>query len=444
MPQSGRGDRKVQAYNYRLCLTDSVANQIPLSRPEGYDSTHYELLLRTIQQRDQAGWKQVIEQLYLRIMPIPHRKTDVNNKGGFSTDLVGGSYAYPEATYAQRDSIALLHRRHIEGLLYFLAHDSRVTAEIRSQMQKWGWPKDEFTDNNGFPHQLYVREARRMIGQTVMTEHHCMSDTTAPDGIALAAYNRDSHNCDRLLINGEARNEGDVQEPVPHPYPVAYSSLVPKMSEAENVLVPVCLSASHIAYGSIRMEPVFMVTAQAAAMAAAMAINNQKAVQQINMSALQNRLKNDPLLNGSRPEIIIDNEQEENVTITGNWKKIAYRNAAQNLNDFLLAEGGKEQAEAIFSSQVEEGGEYNVYLYCPSGKIADKEKVRYSTKLPVTIAFGEVKETIVVNQQQHPKQWAFLGKYSFTAGVPIKVIIKAGGLQEAAAADAILIRKADR
>ena len=154
-------------------------------------------------------------------------------------------------------------------------------------MLSWGYPKDEFQDNAGFPHQLYVREGRRMIGEYVMTEHNCLGKESVKDGIGLAAYTMDSHNCQRIVVKGMVKNEGDVQIGGFPPFPISYRSITPKRSECTNLLVPVSMSASHIAFGSIRMEPVFMVLAQSAAVAACMAIDAKLPVQEIQVPALQ-------------------------------------------------------------------------------------------------------------------------------------------------------------
>lgn len=270
--EAGSGDHKVQAYCYRLCMTTDPENMIPVSMPDNYDPAHYEVLRRIIQQRDSMQWVQRIWQLYLRIIDMPNNKVDINNKGGFSLSMAGANWEYPEADYWRRKEIAKKIEEYNRGIIYFLGHDPDVPEHVRMQMLQYGWPKDEFVNNNHFPHQLYVREARRMIGQLVMTEHHCMSREFAHDGIARGSYNMDSHNCDRHVIDGMVVNEGDVQVRLPGPYDISYRAILPLRHECTNLLVPVCLSASHIAYGSIRMEPVFMMLGEAAGLAAVLAI----------------------------------------------------------------------------------------------------------------------------------------------------------------------------
>jgi hypothetical protein len=291
MPDSlladGTGDKKLQAYNFRLCLTNQPENRIDITRPADYDSTKYELLIRQLATYtpDSLNWQ------LLHIAPMPNHKTDINNCGGFSSDMIGMNYDYPEADYETRERIFKAHVSYTKGWLYFLGHDPRMPAHLRNEMLQWGYPKDEYIDNDHFTPQLYVREARRMISDYVMTQHNCQGREKVQDGIGLAAYTMDSHNCQRVVVNGMVKNEGDVQEGGFGPYPISFRSIVPKKSECSNLVVPVCLSASHIAYGSIRMEPVFMVLGQSAALAACMAIDSKIAVQDIDVMKLQTILK---------------------------------------------------------------------------------------------------------------------------------------------------------
>lgn len=295
MGPEGSADKKVQAYNFRLCLTRDKSKQLPITRPERYDSTHYELLRRMIAKSVQLGETKHLDQ-YLTLSELPDGELDVNNNGPFSTDLVGGSWNYPEADYATRSAIIQTHIDFTKGLLYFLGHDAGVPAWLRSEMLALGWTKGEFTDNGGFPWQLYVREARRMIGEYVMTEHNCKGQTNVTDGVTMASYPMDSHEVERLAIHGAARNEGNMGVVGYPPYPIAYHALTPKRTECTNLLVPVCLSASHVGYASIRMEPVFMGTGEVCGAAAAMAIDANTSVQEVNVSALQHKLTTDPLL----------------------------------------------------------------------------------------------------------------------------------------------------
>jgi hypothetical protein len=280
--QPGAGDHRVQAYNFRLCMTDVPENQIPFPRPDGYDPQRYELLRRYIE----AGKFDAIN----AITPMPNRKTDMNNNGAFSTDNIGMNYAYPDGDYDTRDRIFAEHVRYQQGLMYFLANDPRLPERVRRATSRWGLCRDEFADSGGWPHQLYVREARRMISEYVMTQHHCQGRERAADSVGMAAYTMDSHNVQRYVEGGHAINEGDVQVGGFPPYPVSYRSIVPRRSECSNLLVPVCLSATHIAYGSIRMEPVFMVLGQSASTAAALAIDLDTQVQEVPYARLREQL----------------------------------------------------------------------------------------------------------------------------------------------------------
>jgi len=285
----GDGDNRVQAYNYRLCFTTNAANRMPLEPPRNYDPARYELLARYLEALVVSGHPPKLSELWNPIW-LPNHKTDINNNGPFSTDDLGANGEYPETDYKTRERIAKDHEEYIRGFLTFLATSPRVPQPLRAEVKLWGPCKDEFLTSDGWPSQLYVREARRMISDYVMTESHCRGKEKASDSIGLGAYNMDSHNCRRIARNSCVENEGDVQVPVLSPYPIAYRAIVPKRSECDNLLVPVCLSASHIAYGSIRMEPVFMILGQSAATAACLAINGNVAVQSVEYQKLCSRL----------------------------------------------------------------------------------------------------------------------------------------------------------
>lgn len=282
----GDGDNKVQAYCFRVCLTKVEANRTPFPKPPGYDPRQYELLLRIFD----AGWRETFH----KFDPIPNAKTDTNNHGPFSTDNIGMNYDYPEADYHRRQEIIHEHVQYQQGWFYFIANDPRVPAEVRTEMAKWGLAKDEFTDNGNWPHQIYVREARRMIGRYIMTEHELLKRRSVPEPVGMGSYTIDSHNVQRYITpEGFVQNEGDIGVPTQGPYQIAYGSLTPKKDQAENLLTPVCVSSSHIAFGSIRMEPVFMVLGQSAATAAALAIDSNIAVQDVPYGRLRERLLKD-------------------------------------------------------------------------------------------------------------------------------------------------------
>ncbi|MGR3810972.1 FAD-dependent oxidoreductase [Jiulongibacter sp. NS-SX5] len=386
---SGSGDTLVQAYNYRLCLTDSVENQVSIRRPNGYDSTKFELLLRYIEKKQskELNWA------HMHIQPMPNRKTDINNSGPFSTDFIGANHGYPEANYEERKKMMAEHKLYTESLLYFLGNDPRVPLHLREEMKKWGYPKDEFTESGHFTPQLYVREARRMVSDYVMTEKHCIGEEVVKDGIGIAAYTMDSHNCQRLVVNGMVKNEGDVQKGLGGlpPYPISYKSIIPKKSEVNNLIVPVCLSASHIAFGSIRMEPVFMVLGQSAGLAAAMSNGN---VHQVDVAKLQEALITDPFSDGRLATITLDND-DENVRLNGQWKR----------NEKHWSRYGKsavisESADAEISFQTDlQKLPYEVYGYFP-GSAGD-----------IKVILNNETETTVNPDKNHP-DWIKIGEVS--------------------------------
>ena len=283
---NGDGDSRIQAYCYRMCLTNHPENRIPFTRPEGYRADDYELLRRVFD----TGWRETFD----KFDAIPNRKTDTNNHGPFSTDFIGMNYDYPEASYERRREIMREHYLYQMGWFYYIANDTGVPEEVRTRMSEWGLAKDEFSDNGHWPHQIYVREARRMLGQYVTTEHECLSRRQPPHPVGMGSYSLDSHNVRRLVSNeGFVQNEGDVGVHPRQPYGIDYGSLTPMANECTNLLVPVCLSCSHIAFGSIRMEPVFMLLGQSAATAAALAIDAKTEVQRLDYARLRERLIND-------------------------------------------------------------------------------------------------------------------------------------------------------
>lgn len=281
--ENGSADDRIQAYCFRLCLTRVPENRVPFPRPEAYDPTQYELILRVFA----SGWRET----FRKFDPIPNGKTDTNNHGPFSTDNIGLNYAYPEASYEARKAIIAEHEGYQKGLLYFLANDERVPADVREEFAQWGLARDEFAENGNWPQQLYIRESRRLLGEFVMTEHECLAKRAVPDSVGMGSYAMDSHNVQRYVTaDGFVQNEGDIGVKPLRPYGIAFGSLKPRRQEVTNLLVPVCVSASHIAYGSIRMEPVFMILGQSAATAAVLAIEEGIAVQDLEYDKLRGRL----------------------------------------------------------------------------------------------------------------------------------------------------------
>lgn len=280
----GSGDHRVQAYCFRLCLTDDPSNRIPFSKPIDYDVTRYELLLRHFEAgATHIPWNPIA---------MPNRKTDTNNNRAVSTDHIGANYDYPDGDYSVRAAIIDDHESYQRGLLWTLANHPRIPPATRDVVSKWGLAADEFTDNDNWPRMLYIREARRMVSDYVMAESNCVGHREAPDSIGLAAYNMDSHNVQRYVDrHGFSRNEGDIQVAPSAPYPISYRSIIPPRGSIENLLVPVCVSATHIAFGSIRMEPVFMVLGHSAATAAVLAIEHGTSVQDVLYPKLAARLQ---------------------------------------------------------------------------------------------------------------------------------------------------------
>jgi FAD dependent oxidoreductase len=282
----GQGDKRLQAYCFRMCLTDDPDNRVPFAKPAGYDPKQYELLLRIFE----AGWRETFQ----KFDRIPNRKTDTNNHGPMSTDNIGYNYDYPEASYERRREIIREHETYQKGWLYFIANDPRVPEDVRKEMRLWGLARDEFKDNGNWPHQLYIREARRMIGSFVMTENELLKLRPTPDSVGMGSYTIDSHNVQRYITpEGSVQNEGDIGVSTKGPYQIAYGALVPKKGQVDNLVVPVCVSSSHIAFGSIRMEPVFMILGQSAATAAALAIDGKTPVQDVPYANLRQRLLKD-------------------------------------------------------------------------------------------------------------------------------------------------------
>jgi len=426
----GEGDRRIQAYNFRMCTTDVPENRRPWDRPEAYDPLRYELLLRNFEAGDhRVPWHPVW---------MPNRKTDTNNNFAISTDNIGMNYDYPEGDYATRQRIIREHEIYQKGLMWTLANHPRVPPQIREEFQRLGLARDEFVETDNWPPQLYVREARRMISDYVMTEQNCLGDRTAPEPVGLAAYTMDSHNTQRYVdAAGHARNEGDVQVGGFPPYPIAYRSIVPRPDQCVNLLVPVCLSASHIAYGSIRMEPVFMVLAQSAATAAAHALEESCAVQSIDYSRLRARL----LTDGQRLEwvdehavrlagVVVDDARAK---LSGRW--VPSRSVPRYVGGGYRHNNneGSPQVIARFEAMLPKPGRYEVRLaYTPSANRA--------TNVPVTILHRNGSTTVTLNQQRPPQIdgiTAAVGSYDFDADHPAVVVVSTEGADGYVVIDAV-------
>lgn len=365
----GEGDKRVQAYCYRWCATDHPDNRIPFPKPANYDASQYELVVRVLD----AGWRQTFHKFDL----LPNRKTDTNNHGPFSFDNIGMNYDYPEASYERRREILAEHRTYQQGLLWFLANDPRVPSEVRQEANRWGLPKDEFKDNGHWPHQIYVREARRMVGAFVMTENELTKKKPTPDSVGMGSYTIDSHNVRRYVTpEGHVQNEGDIGVPI-SPYSIAYGALVPKRGEIANLFAPVACSATHIAYGSIRMEPVFMILGQSAATAAVLAIDGNLAVQDVPYAALRARLLEDgqvlehesskvkPKGHGpvkaavSLPGVTVDDHE---AVLTGDWKQSSANGGFVGSGYRHDDKGAAGPVSATFVGRLPTAGTYAVSL----------------------------------------------------------------------------------
>lgn len=430
----GAGDSLVQAYNIRICLTDKKENMVPITEPENYDPSKYELLARLFEAQPDI---RAIGKYFIW-SSMPGNKTDINNKGGFSTDMIGMNYDWPEATYQQRDSIYKAHTDYTKGLLWFYASDPRVPEKLSEFVRKWGYPKDEYTETGNWTPQLYVREARRMVGEYVATQADCESRTLIEDGIAMAAYNMDSHNCQRIVVvkDGKAmvKNEGNVEVNGGQPYPISYRSITPKREECTNLLVPVCLSASHIAYGSIRMEPVFMALGQAAGIAAAGCKGRD--VQDADVKELQRILAEDPYLDGSAPEICIDDDSEL-VTATGGWVGRKARGCyGKTCMELPKGKSGK----IVYDLPDNLRGDWEVFVYTFKDQSVNQD-LKYVLRMgniPFERPFVPEK---MKYQGQTSNGWFSLGVFKMLKGYPLslELEIKNGG--KPTRSDAVLLIK---
>ena len=389
----GEGDHRIQAYCFRMCLTNVDENRIPFTKPEGYDPDQYALLLRVFD----TGWRSLLD----KFDPMPNHKTDTNNHGPFSTDNIGMNYGYPEGSYKERAKIIREHEVYQQGLMYFMANDPQVPQDVRDVISKWGLAKDEFKDNGGWPHQIYVREARRMIGKYVMTEHDCLDQKETPDSIGMGSYTLDSHNTQRYVTaEGYVQNEGDIGVKAPRAYEISYGAIVPKKSQCTNLLVPVCVSSSHIAFGSIRMEPVFMILGQSAATAACLSIDQNVAVQDLEYSDLQQRLLADGQVLTMKRKFEINSKQMQGVVVddsaamlTGKWttstsnKKFVDRAYRHNGNE-------PDSKLAIYQTALEPGT-YDVRISYPAN-------ANRASNVPVTIEHSGGTKKVLVDQRTKP------------------------------------------
>jgi hypothetical protein len=432
----GAGDSRTQAYNFRVIVTRTPANRAPFPKPARYDADRYELLGRMIDAYPGIRFSKLV---YLG--PIAGGKFDANAIGlVMGTDHVGANYDYPDGDEPTRARIWQDHVDYVQGFFWFLANDPRVPAELRAQAKEWGLAKDEFTDHKNWPYALYVREARRMIGEYVMRQSDCTTALTKPDSIGMGSFIMDSHAVQRLVDrDGSVIDEGNFDMPV-RPYHIPYRSLVPQKGQCENLLVPVCLSASHVAYGSLRMEPQYMIAGQACGVAAAQAARAGKAVQAIDVPALQAKLREQnqvlelPLPPGAvalkdLPGIVVD---DVDAKFTGAW---AASSSSGGVDGFYRHDGNETKGAktARFEARVPQAGRYEVrfgYATAPNR----------ATNVPVTITHADGAKTFTVNQKRAPdldKAFISLGVFRFTAEQPAVVTVATADTDGYVVADAV-------
>lgn len=427
----GDGDHRIQAFNYRMCFTQNATNKLPHVVPPNYDPARYELLGRLLDARVANGDTLTMNSFF-GISSMPNGKTDMNNNGAFSTDYIGMNYTYPTNTYAARAQMDLEHREYIQGLIQYLATSPRSPANLRTQVLSWGPCQDEWIETGGYSPQIYVREARRLVGDYVMTQADCQSTRVAGDSVCMGSYNMDSHNCQRIVKGGFARNEGDVQVGSPKPYPISYRSIVPRVGECENVFVTFAISASHIAFGSTRMEPVFMMASQSAATAAAFAINDNVPVQQVNYDKLALQLLADGQVltwgNAGTTGIVVDNG-DTNATFSGVWSNstsVAGYWGANYAHDGNETKGAKT---ATFTPNLPGAGDYQVYLRWTTNP-------NRATNAPIDVIHPAGTNTFFVDQTLSNGTWVLLLTTNFNAGTNGSLRVRTTGTSGFVVADA--------
>jgi ribulose 1,5-bisphosphate synthetase/thiazole synthase len=428
---NGTSDQKVQAYNFRITLTNDPDNKIEITQPENYDPKRYELLIR---QKEIQPWKGLNDVFIWSLMP--NHKTDINNRNGMSTDMIGANWEYPEADYVKRKQIIKDHEDYTKGLLYFVGNDPRIPAFIRKEMKTWGYPKDEYLAHANWSPQLYIREARRMVADVVMNQNHCQGRERVTDDIAYAAYTMDSHNCDRLVVNGMVKNEGNVEVGGFPPFPISYRAIVPKRSEVDNMLVPVCLSASHIAFGSIRMEPVFMVMAQSAAVAACIAIDQKIALQDVNVNDIKSVLKRNPKADYRKPDLVSSVAEGNHIEINGNWEKVEAKGYGKY---YLVNKSASKDASVKFGFDGGAAkGTYKVYYYYPKGK-QDADEIQLELYNGKELKQISLKLSDVKIQGQTTSTWVEIGEFKFDFAAKPYLRVLAKGAKGNIAANAVLL-----
>jgi hypothetical protein len=433
-------DHRIQAYCFRMCLTNHDPNRIPFKKPENYNEAWYELLFRNYE-AGYAGTPWINS-------TMPNKKTDTNNRDGVASDFIGQNYEWPEASYAERVAIREKHLNYHQGLMWSLANHPRVPEKVRDIVSKWGMTKDEFTEGEGWQEQIYVREGRRMISDVVMTQAYCQQFERAEDSVGMGAYNMDSHNAQRYVTkDGMVKNEGNIEVGV-KPYPISYKSIVPKEAECSNLVVPIALSSSHIAFGSIRMEPVFMILGQSGATAVMHAIKEGVSLQKVNYPKLRQRLLADKQVlehasSGKRPGanssakmqgIIVDDSKAK---FEGKW---VASTIAGGVDDGYRHDNGTKdgKAKVTFLLNAEDKGEYSV-------QIAGVPNKNRSTKTKIEIVVGEsANPATTVDQRSAPKIdgiWTEVAAVTLKDDQKVSIVISNEGADGIVIADAVRLLK---
>jgi len=417
----GQGDKRLQAFNFRLCLTQNATNKVAITAPTNYSAASYELVRRYVTNRLAVDGSVSLSSLIHIQQIIPNGKTDINANGELSTDWVGYNYTWATNTYTAREKIRAAHENYIRGLLYFYATSTNIPANLNIEAQSWGLAKDEFTDNNHWPWQIYVREARRMVSDYVMTQSNCESRVTAPDGICLARYNIDSHGVQRLASGNFSRWEGSIGGTPPFPYPISYRSIIPRAGECQNVFSTFALSASHVAFASCRMEPVFMMSSHAAGVAAALSIDDNVSVQQLSYAKLSAQLRADGQLlvwtnaAASTNGIILDQSSPGTANSSG-WTPGA--NAGGWNGDYWHdGSTGKGTKWVSYTPTLPTNGTYEVYAWWV-------ESSNRATNTPYDIIHAAGTNRVLVNQRAASGGWFKLLTTNFNAGTSGKVIMR--------------------
>ncbi|MBI1370256.1 MAG: FAD-dependent oxidoreductase [Planctomycetes bacterium] len=437
-PAIGSADRKIMGYNFRVIVTRAPGNRLPWPKPAHYDVKQYELLRRVI-----AAYPGIRFSKLVHLAPIPNGKFDANNIGMIvGTNLIGENYGYPDGDWAMRDRIWQAHVDYVQGVFWFLAHDERLPADLRDEANQWGLCKDEFIDNDHWPYALYIRVARRMIGDYVMTQTDVQKQLTKSDAIGMGSFICDSHAVQRLIHpDGYVIDEGNFDVPT-RPYEIAYRSLTPRKGECDNLLVSVCMSASYVAYGSIRMEPQYMIMGHAAGLAASQAIARDTAAQDIDIAALQAKLRAQkqivtladapgaaalliPLSGG----LIVD---DGDAALVGDWQGSSFARGYQGgyLHD---RDASKGHLSATYTFAIDRAGEYEArFVYVPYPNRA--------TNVPITIESADGTKMVKINEREKPPidgAAVSLGRFHFAPGKPAIITIRNDHTDGYVAVDAV-------